>query len=67
VQVIRGNVTEQDKKDLEKEVFTLKKTCDTVLLACTDLQHILKGDYVDSFDILVKAAFRKTGVITNQI
>ena len=60
VKAIRSEIQEGDKQKLKEIVDNLERRCDTIFLACTDLQLILKGNYTDSFDILVEAVFDKT-------
>lgn len=57
--IVQNKVTSNEKKEAQRIAERLSKKCDRVVLACTDLQQILKGDFVDSFDILVEAAFDK--------
>ena len=65
VKIIRNNITKNDKAELKRIAERLRKQCDAILLACTDLQLVLKDRYLDSFEILVKSAFNKIGGVEN--
>jgi len=59
VKLIRQKMTELDKAKLQRISEKLRQKCDIVLLACTDLRRVLKGDYLDTFDILLKSVYEK--------
>lgn len=59
VKIIRNECTESDKAALQRVAFELCNKCDAIVLACTDLQRVLKGDYIDSLSILAEAVFER--------
>ncbi|MBI2076605.1 MAG: aspartate/glutamate racemase family protein [Candidatus Aenigmarchaeota archaeon] len=65
VKIVRNNPDKADKEELQRIAQTLRERCDAILLACTDLQAVLKGDYLDSFEILVNSVFEKFGGVEN--
>ncbi len=59
IKIIRNTLTPGDKLILSGIADSLKQDCDAIVLACTDLQNAMKGDYIDSFEIAVNAVFEK--------
>ncbi len=59
IRIIRNTATPTDKLTLSEIAKKLRQNCDAVVLACTDLQAAMKGDYVDSFEIAARAVFDK--------
>lgn len=58
---IRNNLTTNDKAKLQEIMHKFCKN-DAIILACTELQRVLKGNHIDSFDILVEAVFNRMEV-----
>lgn len=59
VKIIRNVHTEDDVRAVQRIAEELRAQTDAVVLACTDLHRILRGDYIDSLRMLAEAVFER--------
>lgn len=61
LKIVRNEHQKSDENRLAEIADSMKSKCGNAVLACTDLRRILKGNYVDSFNILAEAVFKIIG------